>query len=279
MKLGRPLTDRGSKALVLFGRLSYLTTRQLEGFLFAGTPIQPASRPVLVRRVLKSLMAAKLIEPQLRLIGGPGGGSSVSFYNLTSAGRRLAAIFDESVPDRTAGDKRISIRHAIAVSEVILLFHQSAIEHPEHDLLSWEIEWQIASRLGRTPVVPDIHLVYATHHTEVEMAVEVDLGTERPRYFVGKIARYLDLLQSGTWHEAFEDWPLVLTIVPNEARASLLVSAVERYLARRADWPRLSGTVEFAFASLPQLKALSPFGTVWHIAGHRGLERIVPDDR
>jgi hypothetical protein len=271
MKLGQPLTDRASQALVLLGRLNYLTTRQLSDFLFCGTSVQPASRPVLVRRVLKSLVAGKLIEPQLRLIGGPGGGSSVNFYRPTPLGRRLANIFDESLDVRPTIEGRVSIRHAIAVSEVVLLFHRSAIEHPGHDLLSWKIEWQIAARLGRTPIIPDVHLVYATRDTEIEAVIEVDLGTERSRYFTTKIARYLDLLQSGTWRNAFETWPLVLTIVPSEARVALLTSATERYLNCRADYPRLAETAEFAFASLPRLKVHSPVERCWHIAGRSGL--------
>lgn len=277
MKLGKPLNDRASQALVLIGRLGYLTQRQLSDFLFTGTAIKPASRPVLTRRVVKSLVVGKLVEVQLRLVGGLGGGSSVSFYRLTAAGRRFAGIFDDALNAQAVTEGRVSVRHAIAVSEVVLLFHVAATTHDGHDLLSWETEWQIAARLGRTPVVPDIHIVYASKSTEIELVIEVDLGTERSRYFVGKIARYLDLLQSGTWRSAFDTWPIVLTIVPSEARAALLTTATESYLTRRADWPRLASSVEFAFASLPTLKAQGPLADVWHVAGRQGVGGLLPD--
>jgi len=105
-------------------------------------------------------------------------------------------------------------------------------------------------------------------------SIEVDLATERPKYFAGKIGRYLDLLQSGTWRGAFEDWPVVLTVTPSEARAAILTTATERYLSRRADWKRLAGSVEFTFASLPHLKALGPFGQAWHVVGKPELHGL-----
>jgi hypothetical protein len=277
MKLGQPLTDRASRALVLFAKLGYLTRSQLSDFLFVGTSITPQSRRVLTGRIIKSLSAGKLLEAHPRLVGGGAGGSSVGYYHLTAPGRRLAAIFDESLPLVPRTEIRTSIAHAVAVAEVVLMFHKEAVTHPGHELVRWQTEGLLAAQLGRSPAIPDIHLVYMTDKSEIEMAIEVDMATERPKYFTSKIARYLDLQQSGAWRSAFEDWPVVLTITPNESRAALLTTSTERYLARRADWPRRQTSVEFAFASLPSLKILGPFGRCWHVIGQSGLHPLVTE--
>jgi hypothetical protein len=275
MILGQPLTDRASRVLVLLAHLGYLTQRQLSDFLFAGTTTTLQSRRVMTGRIIKTLSAGKLVTVHARLVGGGVGGSSVGYYYLTVAGRRLAAIFDESLATEPRREIRTSIAHAVTVAEVVLLFHKFAVGHHEHELASWQTEGVLAAQLGRSPVIPDIHLIYRTRNAEIEMAIEVDLGTERPKYFVGKIARYLDLLQSGTWRQAFEEWPVVLTITPSEARANLLATATERYLTRRADWPRLSGAVEFAFAALPCLTRNSPFGGCWTVSGLLGRHTLL----
>lgn len=274
MKLGQPLTDRASRALVLFAKLGYLTRSQLQDFLFCGTNTTPQSRRVLTGRVIKSLTSGKLLEVHPRLVGGGSGGSSIGYYHLTAAGRRLASIFDETLPLAPRTELRSSIAHAVAVAEVILLFHKEAITHPGHDLISWQTDNLLVDKLSRSRVIPDAHLVYATKRSEIEMAIEVDLATERPKYFFTKITRYLDLLQSGAWRGAFEDWPVVLTITPDEARAALLTTTTEQHLSRRADWRRLAGAVEFAFASLTALKVLGPFGRAWHVIGQPGLHPL-----
>jgi len=277
IKLGHPISDRASRALILFGKLGYLTQRQLCEFLFAGTTNTAESQRVMTSRVIKSLTSLKLVTVTARLIGGGVGGSAVGYYHLTSAGRRLAATFDETLPVEARRELRSSISHTITVAEVVLLFHKKATANPEHEISGWETERTLAPRLGRSPVIPDVHLVYATKTSEIEMAVEVDMDTERPKYFVAKIARYLDLLQHGSWRQAFEDWPVVLTITPSERRAIALAAAAERYLTGRADWPRLKSSVEFAFASLPCLASDGPFGHCWFVVGQLGQHALTTE--
>lgn len=268
------LSPKASQALLLTARLGCLTQSHLRGFLFAGSSVQPASQRVLVCRLVRTLTAHKLLTRQARLVGGPSGGSTYGFYQLTPAGMRLVRALDETLPTHPPSDQRRSISHALAIADTVLLFHRSAAEHPGHELSSWETEWQIARRLGPSPVVPDIHLVYATDKTEIEIVIEVDLATERPRYFNEKIGRYLDLLQAATWRKAFETWPIVLTVAPTEARAAVLATTTERYLTRRADWGRLAPVTEFAFSSLPQLEDVGVLGKAWQVVGRDGLRRL-----
>src|SRR5439155_19098127 len=135
-----------------------------------------------------------------------------------------------------------------------LAFHEAARRNPGHELSEWAADWQVARLLGSSRVIPDALLRYSTRRWEFDAFLEVDLGSERPRRFAGKIAAYLDLYRRGEWRRQLRAWPLVLTITRSVVRASALKRATEELIRRQRDATRLS-RVEFDFVALPTLLA------------------------
>jgi hypothetical protein len=155
---------------------------------------------------------------------------------------------------------------------VILAFHRTAHEYGHE--VAWQTDWQIALKLGAGMIVPDAHLVYATAESELEAIVEVDLGTEGSRFFAGKIARYLGLWRSRSWHGVFTDWPVVLIITPSKQRAGLLKQATETTILRQPDRAQVASRTEFAFAALPELLKHGPLAELWQVAGREGVNGL-----
>jgi Replication-relaxation len=272
----RLLSIRASEVLRLVSKLRFATSQQLQSFLFLGSSTTTSSQRVMLSRVLKSLRAADLVTVLPREVGGPTGGSGVAVYTVTAAGARLAARFDESLTGGRVARGNFLMRHALTTADVILAFHRAADQHGHE--LTWQTDWQVALRLGSGTIIPDAHLVYATAESELEALLEVDLGTEGSRFFAGKIARYLALWRSRSWHGTFTDWPVVLVVAPTEQRARLLRQTTEATLRRQADRAQVMAGTEFAFAALPQLLKHGPLAQVWQVAGREEVSGLYVDN-
>jgi len=237
------------------------------------------SRRVITNRVLGSLRKRGLVAPSAYLVGGPGGGSARLVYHLTDAGQRAAAVLDPALHRRQGRrPSSLFVEHALVGAEVALAFHCAARTHPGHELSEWLADWQIGELVGSSRVIPDALLTYSTRSWEFDAFVEVDLGSERPQRFGGKIAGYLDLYRRGAWRRRLRAWPLVLTVARSGTRASALKRTTEEVVRRERDATRLA-RLEFDFAPLPALFGPDgPLGVIWHVAGREGLQRLIPDD-
>ncbi len=273
----RPLSPREGEVLLRLSTFRALNTAQLEELVFAESRVRPASRRVLVRRILGRLRRRGLVAHSRRLVGGPEGGSARLAYHVTPAGYRIVAALEPALEDPVAPPRsHLFLEHALATAEVMLAFRRAARAHPGHQLAEWEPDWQAAERLRSAKVVPDARLVYATATWEVSAFVEVDLGSERPSRFAEKIDAYLDAYRAGAWRERLPAWPLVLTITTTLARVTALRRASEDVLERRRDRERLRLATEFDFAALPDLqRAPGPLGAIWQVAGRAGLHSLV----
>ena len=141
-----------------------------------------------------------------------------------------------------------------------------------HQLVEWECDWSAAERLGAGAIVPDARVVYATPEYEIEAFVEVDIGTERTRFFAEKLRRYIELFRSGTWRAHLASWPLVLTVVPDERRGLALGRLAAAVRAKAHD----AGDVEFWFGESGRVVA-GPLGPVWEVNGRARGQRLLPD--
>ena len=268
------LTARTMAILVLVAKLRFGTQDEIRKFLFAGSAYTLASQRVLTGRSLQRLQAANLVEVLPRAVGGPGGGSASAVYAITMAGLRLAAGLDPSLRGGRVAHGPFLMRHSLAVADVVLAFHESAVEH-RHELTSWEVGWQLVLKLGAGHIVPDAHVVYTTPAVELEALLEVDLGTEGSRFFAGKIGRYLALWRSRTWRSVVSDWPVVLVIAPTEQRVRLLKQATETVLRTQSDRAQVMAGTEFAFVAMPELTTLGPLADIWHVAGRTQITGLL----
>ncbi len=269
------LTTREREVLLLLGCYRYLSRDQLAGFVFEKDDLAVKSVNTTSWRILGSLARRGLVAQTERLVGGPGGGSTRLGYYLTVSGVRLARSLDPDLPPRRpAHGGTFLLQHALMTADVALAFRRAARAHPRHELLDWECDWQAAAHLGRSPVVPDARLIYASADHEVDALVEIDLGTEGTRFFARKILRYLDLFRSGEWQKRLPLWPVVLTVTRDDARATALQRCTESVLQSQPDRDRLLIQTEFAFAGLPEV-ASDPLAIVWRIAGRNGRHALL----
>jgi len=274
------MADREREALLRVGRFRFLTTEQVEHFLFGTrSDLKPNSRRVMTKQVLASLRRQGLIERTPRAIGGPEAGSTRSAYFVRPAGMRAIWSMGAGLePKRTAPKGTFLLRHALALADAALAFDRSALANPGHAVLTWEPEWEAAQRSGRHAIVPDAYVVYLTKSEELHAFIEMDLGTAGSRFFQTKIEKYLDLYRAGTWQQRFPVWPIVLTVAPTATRATLLRTATERVLHAQFDEPALSKSTEFAFTDLPALVREGPLASIWHRTGARGPEPLLDQE-
>lgn len=270
-------SHRENQLLLQLSGFRYLSEPQAEEFLFAGSMLTPLSRQVITRRVLNRLKRKGLILETPRVVG-PAGGTARLVYFLTARGYNFARSLNPGLPSRQPNLRGTSLMgHGLMCAEVVIAFRRAARAHPGDEVLDWECDWQAAERLGAKLVVPDAHLVYATPGWTLDAFIEVDLATEGSRVFGGKIRRYLDLYRGGTWTRHLKVWPRVLTIVPTQARASILRRVTETVLESQLFRERLIRTTAFGFTTLDELLgSRGPLGEIWSVVGKPGLRPLFP---
>jgi hypothetical protein len=209
---------------------------------------------VLAWRVLGQLQRDGYVRATPRQLGGIAGGSGLPAYFLTAAGLRVAATVLADLPRRRPARRAAFLApHSVMTTEIELAFRRAATANTHQELVFWEADWQIAMRVGDLAVVPDARLVYRIGEWRNHLFIEADLGTEGTRFFARKIARYVQLYESGRWREFLRVWPRVLTVTLTDARAASLERASEALLTSRYPYsaPRLS----FFFVSLDDLRS------------------------
>lgn len=253
--------SRETELIALLCCHRYLSRQQIEELLFERAALTPSSKRVVTKRLLHRLKNRGLVGLTPRLVGGAGGGSACVAYFLTPDGYRLA--LPDAPVRRVSSRGAFLMRHALAAADVALAFRRAARGEPGHRVVAWESEHQAAQRLGMGLVVPDAHLVYAVAGRELDAFVEVDLATERNRFFSQKIGRYLELYRSGTWRQSLAVWPLVLTVSVGAERGTSLRRATEALLSAQPDAERIAVGTEFRFAALEHLlQAPGPLGRI-----------------
>lgn len=267
------LRSREAEVLSLLGCHRYLSREQVEELVLERFNLTPLSRRVVAKRILHRLTQRGLVALTPRLVGGTGGGEARVAYLLTPAGYRL--VFPHAPGRRTPSRGTFLMRHALTTTDVALAFRRAASERG-HRVVAWEVDSQAAQRLGTGLVIPDAHLVYATAARELDAFIEVDLATERNRFFIGKISRYLELYRSGSWRQSLAVWPLVLTITLSEERALALRRATEALLSAQRDAERIRLSTEFRFGALEHLlESPGPLGEIWQVAGRKGSYPLI----
>lgn len=228
--------------------------------------LTPRSRHVVTWRVLGRLQRSGLVAGTPRQLGGAVAGSTLPGYFLTSSGLRLAGSFYGDLPARRPARRApFLLAHSVMAADVELAFRRFAHARAGDEVALWEVDWQIALRLGKQKVIPDARLVYRLGELSLRAFLEVDLGTEGTRFFAGKIGRYIGLYYDGAWCSLFERWPVVLTVTTTEARAAALCVATA---AKLAENPFSSRGMVFRFCALERMRE-DPFSAPWLKAGEK----------
>jgi Replication-relaxation len=272
-----PFTEREETLLGHLRSFRYLTHAQIVEFLFADSALQPKSREITAYQLLRALRQRGLVTSNARAAADPDGAPTRIVYFLTAQGLRAAGAVQGD--RRRAGTPRGSllVAHSLMVADIAIAFRRSALAEQGHALRTWQCDWQFASWLSESYVLPDARFEYTTAHHEIYAFVEADRGTEGTRFFRGKIERYVALYKGARWRATLPFWPFVLTVTPTSKRAVELQRATESVLAIGSE-ERIGAA--FRFTALVDLREFGPFASIWRVAGRTGSSPMaeVPAD-
>jgi Replication-relaxation len=224
-----PLRER--QIVETVARLSLVSGRQLSDLFFSSfsVSVDAASRARLIRRALERLVATRALERLKRRQGGARGGSGSWVYALGPAGRRLIAYWaGEGLPrSRTTHEPgALWTAHTLAVSDLYVRLRE-AEDAGRVELLTFDAEpacWRMYTRLGGAAATlkPDAHLRLGAGEFEDSFLIEVDLGTERRGQLTRQHRAYREYFRAGVEQTKTGVFPLVLWVVPDTRRATLL---------------------------------------------------------
>jgi Replication-relaxation len=247
-RVARSLSDRDRAILNSVSAHRFLTTAQVQRFHFADY-LSPRSAARICRRVLHRLHELRVIEHLDRRVGGVRAGSASYVWRVGLIGDRLLRL--DAADQPRARRKEPSLRHlehclAVAVSHLTLcdLAAAGAIE-----LLQVQTEpacWRTAASFGDRMLKPDLFAVTAFGDYEDHWYIEIDRATESLPTLLKKCAQYEDYRRSGHAQASSGVFPLVVWIVPDQARATKLRAAIAASRSLDRDLYRICTPASFA---------------------------------
>jgi hypothetical protein len=257
------VTDRDLLILKDLEQLRLLSTRQIQRLRFTDH-ISAASATRTTVRVLDRLEHRGLITRLPRRVGGSQRGSAATVWQLAATGERLLRRMSghesrrryvEPSPQFTA--------HTLAVADIAVQVFE-ATYRDDFDLLELEAEpecWREFQNSvgGREWLKPDLFLVTANAEVESHAFVELDLATEHLPAVLRKCETYHRYRQTGQEQTARDLFPAVVWIVPTQARAEKVRSAIR-------DHPTLTPDMFIITTPDQALTVLGP-GDTTHLKG------------
>ncbi len=232
--IAQSLSDRDMGVLHVVAAHRYLTTRQIEGFIFHhhATPLTGAR---VCRRVLRRLSSLNLLTPLQRRIGGVRAGSSSFVWQIGPLGDRL---LKQRAPDAVRTRRHepgvLFLDHCLAVADAHLLIVQ-AHRARELELVDVQLEpdcWRPFTGLGgaRCVLQPDLYVVTGDQDPSFVNCwfIEIDLGSEHPKRLLKKCARYETYRASGIEQAKSGSFPLVVWVMKGETQTERLRQAIDR---------------------------------------------------
>lgn len=224
-RLAEQLSDRDRRVLERVDEHRYMTTRQVEAFVFGDH--SPASAGRTTRRVLARLERELLLRRLPRRIGGVRAGSGATVWQLAPAGTRLLHAGGRM---RSAEPSLRYLWHCLAVADVHLsLGALRALDTVEDVTVQVEpSSWRryLGSGGEARWLQPDLWVQITTTDYIDRYFVEVDLGTESLPVLLRKCALFEAYRTAGIEQEQTGSFPLVLWCFSDPERAVRLEHAI-----------------------------------------------------
>ncbi|MFJ4220716.1 replication-relaxation family protein [Curtobacterium luteum] len=221
------LPERDRQVLEIVAAHRYLTTRQLERFVFTGHASEESAART-SRRVLARLERLQLLASLGRRVGGVRAGSSATVWQLTSASARLLRA--DGVGFRRHDPSPRFLRHCLAVADVNLAVRSLAGPARSVAVQVEPESWRPYLGPGgeRRTLQPDLAAELTTDEYEERWFLEVDLGTESLPTLLRQCAQYEAYRNTGTEQAEHGSFPVVWWILTDDHRAERLTSAIRR---------------------------------------------------
>jgi hypothetical protein len=230
-RVGRGLSDRDHAILASLQAHHFLTTEQLQRFYFSGHAT-PAAASRICRRVLHRLYQLQVIDHLDRRVGGVRAGSASFVWRVGPVGDQLLRLRADAGQPRLRR-KEPSLRyleHCLAGADCHLGLRDLAAAH-RIELLRVDTEpdcWR--SYLGlsgsRDRLKPDLYAVTASGDYEDHWYIEIDRATESLPTLLRKCGQYEAYRRTGSEQDRLGVFPLVVWIVPDQARMGKLRAAI-----------------------------------------------------
>ncbi|MFI1354870.1 replication-relaxation family protein [Streptomyces sp. NPDC020898] len=204
------LSARDMEVVRVVGRFYQLASSHVATLLFPDTTGTP------VDRTLARLVRLEALNRIGRRATGPQGGAGAYVYQLGARGWWLLGREGRYRPYRSIN------HHALRVADVYVDL-VTAERAGGIKILHAELEQPIGN--ARPDLTVELGLVQQRQKTSY--AIEVDLGSEKPRIITAKCAAYIEAFKRGLR----DPFPYVLFLVPDEWRKS----EVSRVLGRLAE--------------------------------------------
>lgn len=224
------LSSRDWLVIETVNRLRLVTTHQLDRLLFSD--LSGRSQAVTRGRVVRRLIAWRVLVALPRRVGGAERGSAATVVTLDSTGRLLLrerqAAADSGLSNHAPGlPSARTVRHGVAVAEL----YTSLVEHSRMDgdvaVSSFAIEpaswWP--NGLGNY-IKPDAHLLLSGGNRRDHWWCEVDLATESIPTLKRKALAYLDFYSRGQLGPS-DVMPRVVFSVPSPQRRDAVARMID----------------------------------------------------
>lgn len=212
------VSPRDAEIVRLVGRFGQLASGHVQALLFddlsSTTPCKRA-----LARLTDNKMLARI---ERRMIGGYKGGSGQYAYQLGSKGWQFLGREGRYWPYRAIS------HHMLAVADVFVAL-VDAQRKGALEIVALSTEPDTWQTIAGAELRPDmfVELALKRRRVNVTLWLEVDLGTERQKQIKDKLARYWHVYEHAT-SDDLDTFPLVLFLVPDEARASEVRYMIDR---------------------------------------------------
>jgi Replication-relaxation len=226
-RVARSLSDRDRAILNSVSDHRFLTTAHIERFHFADHLSSDAAGRI-CRRVLQRLHQLRVLEHLDRRVGGVRAGSASYVWRVGLIGDRLLRLGADDDQPR-ARRKEPSLRHlehCLAIADTHLMLRDLAASG-SIELLQLQTEprcWRTSGSLGfgGSVLKPDLYTVTASGDYEDHWFCEVDRATESLPTLLRKCVQYEAYRRTGSEQDRLGVFPLVVWVVPDQARADKL---------------------------------------------------------
>lgn len=221
-------------------------TRQFErAFFTTATPLANARH---CRRSLQKLVDLGLLARLERRVGGVRSGSAGYVYSLGVIGQHLMENAGEIKPRKPWTPSMAFVRHRLAITELRVQLIEANREG-DIELASFQSEpscWRsfTGPHGARAWLKPDAAAVTAAGDYEDRWLVEIDMATQSPMAIARKLAAYDQYRRSGREQSAHGVFPMVLFVVPSEARQRVLYAAIGKQSASVQEVTRVTTASE-----------------------------------
>lgn len=225
------LTGRDREILEKLSELRYLKTNQIQRLFFPPL-VTPRAALSATTRALNRLKNLGIISHLERRIGGVRAGSQGLIWHLTEAGLRLLAIGTLQAGKRIRFQEPSPtfLRHILAVAECYTQITQICQTEKAMGLSEVTVEpecWRKFTQNGKVVSLrPDLFAKTTSGDYQDTWFIEMDLATESATDIVTKCRRYHQYYQTGIEQRDGDVFPIVLWVVPDQARKERLEEAI-----------------------------------------------------